>query len=116
MLQQIVQKVHALDFLLEICAAIDIQRKGHILMPQNLGERFDVKLWYFDCPYCESVPDLVELYLLQPVSFQKTGKELPVCARLGWLGLTSQEVMVGILRIEFLDNVHEQRRNRNCTS
>ena len=69
----------------------------------NSGTRFS---------YCESVPDLVELYLLQPVSFQKTGKELPVCARLGWLGLTSQEVMVGILRIEFLDNVHEQRRNR----
>ena len=87
MLQQIVQKVHALDFLLEICAAIDIQRKGHILMSQNLGERFDVKLRYFDCSYCESVPDLVELYLLQPVSFQKTGKELPVCARFCWLGL-----------------------------
>lgn len=77
-------------------------------MPQNLGERFDVKLRYFDCPYCESVPDLVELYLLQPISFKKTGKELPVCARFGWLGLTGQEVMVGVLSIELLDNVHQQ--------
>ena len=54
------------------------------------------------------MPDLVELYLLQPVSFQKTGKELPVCARFCWLGLASQEVMVGVLSIELLDNVHQQ--------
>ena len=76
-------------------------------MPQNLGERFDVKLRYFDCPYRKCMPDLVELHLLQSVAFQKTRKELPVCARFGWLGLSSQEIMVGILRIEFLDNIHE---------
>lgn len=85
-------------------------------MSENFRERFHIKLWYFNGSYGKCMPYLVELYLLQPISFQKTGKELPVCARLGWLGLTSQEVMVRILRIEFLDNVHEQRRNRNCTS
>ena len=77
-------------------------------MSQNLGERFDVKLRYFDCPYRKCMPDLVELHPLQPISFQKTGKELPAGARFCWLCLASQEVMVGVFCIELLDNVHQQ--------
>lgn len=85
-------------------------------MSQNLGERFDVKLRYFDCPYCKCMSDLVKLHLLQPVAFQETRKELPVCARLCRLCFPGQEVVVGVFCVELLDNVHEQRRNGNGTS
>ena len=85
-------------------------------MSENFRERFHIKLWYFNGSYGKRMPYLVELYLLQSISFQKTGKELPVSARLCRLCLASQEVMVGIFRIKLLDNVHEQRRYGNCSS
>ena len=36
--QQIIQKVHTLDFLLQIGAAINIERKRHIFMPQDFAD------------------------------------------------------------------------------
>ena len=77
-LQQIVQKVHALYLLLEIGAPIDIQREWNILVSKDFRERFDVKLRYLDCSHCEGVPDLMELYLLQPITLEKAGEKLPV--------------------------------------
>ena len=37
-LQQIVQEIHALDLLLEVCAPIDIQCKRHILVTKDFRE------------------------------------------------------------------------------
>ena len=76
-------------------------------MTKDFGERFDVELRYLDCPYCESVPDLMKLYLLQPITLEKTSEKLSVCTRLGRVCLTCQEVVIRILRIKLLDNVHE---------
>lgn len=80
-------------------------------MSKDFRERFDVKLWYLDCPYCEGVPDLMELYLLQPITLEKAGEKLPVCTRLGGFRFARQEVVIRIFRVELLDDVHEQRRN-----
>ena len=44
-------------------------------MSENFRERFHIKLWYFNGSYGKRMPYLVELYLLQSISFQKTGKE-----------------------------------------
>ena len=53
------------------------------------------------------MPDLMELDLLQPVSLEKAGEKLAVCSRLCWLCLPV-EVVIRIVRIELLDDVHEQ--------
>ena len=82
-------------------------------MSKDFRERFDVKLRYLDCPHCEGVPDLMELYLLQPITLEKAGEKLPVCTRLGGFRFARQEVVIRIFRVELLDDVHEQRRNRD---
>ena len=63
-LQKIVQEIHALNLLLKISASIDIQGKRYILVTKYFRERFDVELRYLDCPYCKSMPYLMELHLL----------------------------------------------------
>lgn len=54
----------------------------------------------------------MELYLLQPITLEKAGEKLPVCTRLGGFRFARQEVVIRIFRVELLDDVHEQRRNR----
>ena len=55
----------------------------------------------------------MEFHFFQSVSFQKTGKELPISTRLCRLGFAGQEVVVRVIRVELLDNVHQKRRNRD---
>lgn len=106
-LEKFIQKIHALDLLLEICASVHIQCKRYILMSEDFRERLNIKLRYLNRPDCECVSDLMELHLFQFVSFQKTGKELPISTRLCRLRFAGQEVVVRIIRVELLDNVHQ---------
>ena len=79
-------------------------------MSKDFRERFDVKLRYLDCPYCEGVPDLMELYLLQPITLEKAGEKLPVCTRLGGFRFACQEVVIRVFRVELLDDVQNKKQ------
>lgn len=107
-LEKFIQKIHALDLLLEICTSVHIQGKGYILMSEDFRERLNIKLWYLDCPNCKCMPDLMKLHFLQPVPLQETGKKLPVCSRLGWLCLSREEIVIRVFRVKLLDDVHEK--------
>ena len=108
-LQQIIKKIHTFDLLLQVGAAIDIQGKRHILMTENLRQRFDIKLRNLNGTDSKRVPYLVKFDLLQAVSFEEPGKELPVSSRFCGLGFTRQEIMVRIVGVELLYNVHQKR-------
>ena len=82
-------------------------------MTEDFRERLYIKLRYLNRPDCECVSDLMEFHFFQSVSFQKTGKELPISTRLCRLGFAGQEVVVRVIRVELLDNVHQKRRNRD---
>ena len=60
----------------------------------------------------------MKLDFLQSVPLEETGEKLPICARLGRLHFSGQEVMVRVFGVELLDNVHEQGRygyrSRGC--
>ena len=76
-------------------------------MAEDLRKRFDIEFRYLNRPHCEGVPDLMELYLLQPVTLEKASEKLPVCTRLGGFRFARQEVEIRIFRVELLDDVHE---------
>ena len=87
-LQQIIKKIHTFDLLLQVGAAIDIQGKRHILMTENLRQRFDIKLRNLNGTDSKRVPYLVKFDLLQAVSFEEPGEELSVSSRFCGLGFT----------------------------
>ena len=111
--QEVIQKIHALNLLLEICTPVHIQGKRYVLMSEDFRKRLYIKLRYLDCSNCECMPDLMKLHFLQSVPFQKTGEKLAISTRLCRLCFASQEVVVRVIRVELLDNVHQKRRNRN---
>ena len=82
-------------------------------MAEDFRERLNIKLRYLNRPDRECVSDLMELHLLQSISFQKTGEELPISTRLCRLCFAGQEVVVRVIRVELLYNVHQKRRNRD---
>ena len=114
--QEVIQKIHALNLLLEICAPVHIQGKRYVLMSEDFRKRLYIKLRYLDCPNCECMTDLMKLHFLQSVPLQETCEKLPICSRLGWLGLAREEIVIWVFRVKLLDNVHEKRRNRNRSS
>ena len=107
-LQQVVKQIHAFCFLLYVGAAVDIERKGHVFMSENFRKRLDIEFRDFDCSDGKGVPDLVKFHLLQTVPLDKSREELTVGSRLGRLALSCQEVMCGVVRIKFLDNVTKE--------
>lgn len=114
--QEVIQKIHALNLLLEICTPVHIQGKGYVLMSENFRKRLYIKLRYLDCSNCECMPDLMKLHFLQSVPLQETCEELPICSRLGWLCLAREEIVIRVFRVKLLDDVHEKGRNRNRSS
>lgn len=82
-------------------------------MTEDFRERLNIKLRYLNRPDCECVSDLMELHLLQSIPFQETGEELSISTRLCRLCFAGQEVVVRVIRVELLDNVHQERRNRD---
>lgn len=114
--QEVIQKIHALNLLLEICAPVHIQGKRYVLMSEDFRKRLYIKLRYLDCPNCECMTDLMKLHFLQSVPLQETCEKLPICSRLGWLGLAREEIVIWVFRVKLFDNVHEKRRNRNRSS
>lgn len=69
-------------------------------MAEDFRERLNIKLRYLNRPDRECVSDLMELHLLQSISFQKTGEELPISTRLCRLCFAGQEVVVRVIRVE----------------
>ena len=107
-LQQVVKQIHAFCFLLYVGAAVDIERKGHVLVSEDFGKRFNIEFRDFNSSDSKCVSDLVKLHLLQTVSLDKAREELTIRSRLGRLALSCQEVMCGVVRIKFLDDVTKE--------
>lgn len=111
--QQIIQKVHTLDFLLQIGAAINIERKRHIFMPQDFRQRFNIKVGNFDCSDCKSVPYFMEFHLWKVIPLEEPGEILPVCPWLGWPALAREKILRGVIGYVLPYYIREQRRKRN---
>ena len=63
--QQVIQQVHAADFLFQVRASVNIQRERDVFVSENFWKRLDVEVWNFDASYGECVPDFMELYLFK---------------------------------------------------
>ena len=112
-LQQVVQEVHATGLLLEVCAAIDVEGKGHVLVAEYFRKRLDVELGDLHRPDGECVPDFVETHLRQTVLLQEPCEELPIGTRLCGLALPSEKIMIGIVRDELAERNGQHRRKRD---
>ena len=77
-------------------------------MSEDFRKRLDIEFRDFDCSNGKGVPDLMELYLLKTVPLDETCEELAIRSRLGRLALSCQEVMCGVVRIKFLDDVTKE--------
>ena len=82
-------------------------------MPQNLRQRFNVKVWDFNGSHGKCVPNLMKFHLGQIVTIKETSEILPICPWFRRLAFARQKIVAGVIRIILFYDIAEQRGIRD---